>query len=344
MKIAFLSFYSGFVERGAEVFVSELAKRLRKNHQVVIFHSDSVPTSWSRQNFFSYFYLDKQSLKIAWFTLKRLFKITTKNFDFIIAVNGGWQTLFCKLYSLFFGTKLIISGQAGRGRDDKFNLWCCPDAFVALSEAGYRWAKEINPIIKIVKIPNGVDLEKFSPQIKKATLDLAKPIILCVAALEKYKRVELSLRAIARLKKGSLLLIGSGQQNQLDYFDNLGKQLLGVRRYCRLTVRHEEIPSYYVAADLFTMVSENCEAFGTVYLEAMACNLPVVAPDDDLRREIIGPAGILVKNPEDIQRYAHGLALALKTDFKNLPRKQAEKFSWDKIAADYERLLRKLKS
>ena len=80
------------------------------------------------------------------------------------------------------------------------------------------------------------------------------------------------------------------------------------------------------------------EAFGIVYVEAMASGLPVVATDDENRREIIGDAGLFV-DPENIEEYAQTLGKALKTDFGEKPRQQAKKFSWDKIASQYEQIM-----
>ncbi|MDP2860291.1 MAG: glycosyltransferase family 4 protein, partial [bacterium] len=101
---------------------------------------------------------------------------------------------------------------------------------------------------------------------------------------------------------------------------------------------YEEIPKYYAASSVFTLCSESSEAFGSSYLEAMACGLPVVATDDEARREIIGEAGMFV-NPDDIEKYAKALEKTMATDWKDKPRRQAEKFSWDKIAKEYEKVM-----
>lgn len=98
------------------------------------------------------------------------------------------------------------------------------------------------------------------------------------------------------------------------------------------------MPNYYRAADIFSLPSKSSEAFGLVYLEAMASNLPVVAPNDDNRKFIIGKAGLLC-NVSDLDDYAGTLTAALKTDFTDLPRQQAEKFSWDNIASQYEQII-----
>ena len=92
---------------------------------------------------------------------------------------------------------------------------------------------------------------------------------------------------------------------------------------------------YLKSCDVFTLVSESSEAFGLVYLEALACGLPVVATDDSLRRELIGDAGLFIKNPEDSRDYARALERAAKIDWGDRPVKQAEKIGWEKIAVRY---------
>jgi glycosyltransferase involved in cell wall biosynthesis len=73
----------------------------------------------------------------------------------------------------------------------------------------------------------------------------------------------------------------------------------------------------------------------------MASNLPVVAPDDLSRKEIIGEAGILT-DVFDIQKYSQSLNQALSFDWKEKPRVQAGKFSWERIAREYEELIAKM--
>lgn len=358
MKIVFLSFYSGYVERGVETVVEELASRLSKKHKVIIFQAGPkskkknyktvrIPLRmrWPEDytgTFLRFLFLDYYSLKIFQFTIKSLLELRRYDCDIIYGLNGGWQTLLTRIFCLLYKKKLVIGGHAGVGWDDRVNLYCFPDAFISLSDRGEVWAEKVAPWVRIEKIPDGVNLEKFNPQIKAAKLNLPKPIIICVSALQDYKRIDLTVKGVAGLEKAGLLLIGSGDKKQEEDIDNLGKQLLGKGRFLRLSLPHHKMPNFYKAASLFTLVSQSSEAFAVVYLEAMACGLPVVATDDALRREIVGDAGLYIKNPENMRAYGKVLEKALKKEWKDIPRNQAEKFSWDKIAKKYEKVFESL--
>jgi len=359
MKIAILSFYSGHSKRGVETFVEDFSKRLSGKHKVIIYQAGETSKSnkreekiklavnWSKKSFstgfFRYLYLDYYSRKILHFTIKALAIIRKKDFGIIMPANGGWQTFLCRLFCWLYGKKLVVAGHAGFGWDDRFNLYCRPDAFVALSGKGAKWAKKVCPIAKITVIPYGVDLRRFTPIGEKIKINLPKPIILSVSALQDYKRIDKTIKAVAGLKKGSLLLIGEGDEEQNKQIDLLGEKLLGSKRYLRIQVDHKNIPQYYRSADLFTLVSGPSEAFGLVYLEALASNLSVVATSDELRHEIIGQAGLFVKEPIKVQEYTNTLQKALDKNWGEAPRRQAEKFSWDKAIKKYEMLFNKLR-
>jgi len=350
-KIAFLSFYSGVVERGVETFVYEIAKRLNAKHQITIFQagrtirlpkirtyqiSAMAKMPRSTKGILGKLCLDLQSLKILIFTAKSIPKLITSKYDVVIPLNGGWQTLVCRILSKLIGTKMLISGHAGIGLDDTINLFFRPDTFVALTNAQASWAKRIVPEVNIKVIPNGVDLASFNPKVRPAAIELTKPIVVCASALVPYKRIDLTIRAVS--KSGmSLLLLGDGELK--GFLDSLGKRLLG-KRYLRLNPPYKNMPSYYRTGSIFTLASET-EAFGISYLEAMASNLPIVTTNDHSRAEIIGNAGILTE-PQNIDLYAKDLQIAAKTNYHNIPYDQALKFSWNKIAGSYLKLIREL--
>lgn len=337
MKIAFLNYYQA--NRGLETFVQELSKKLEKNNQLLLLNgSQKNASSRDPINIIQRLFLDKDSLNICKWTLGNLRQLKDFNPNIVIPTNGGWQALIISIYCRLKSAKMVIAGQSGPGWDDRLNLITKPHAFVALTQRQADWAKKASPWFrhKIAIIPNGVDLTKFNPAGKKIKLKLQRPIVLMVAAIVPYKRVEQGIAAVSRLKQGSLLLLGKGPQDKRT--DSLGYKLLGKDRYKRLSLPFIKMPNYYRSADLFTLCSASTEAFGIVYLEAMASGLACVATNDASRREIIGKAGVYVKNPDDVKEYALALEKALKIKWGATPLVQANKFSWDAITQKYEKL------
>lgn len=309
MKIAFLSRYQNKLERGAENFVAELAKGLSKNHQVEVLSAQDAD---------------------------QISKIIGRGYDVVIPINGRIQSFKVSLGRILGKYKLLITGHSGIGRDDIWNIAVCrPDLFVALTDYMARWAKQWAWGSKIVKIPNGIDLDKFSPNGEKINIKLPKPIILSVGALTWYKHHERVIKAVSEMGHGSVLIVGKGVEK--DNLERLGRKLLD-DRFMIASFDYEEMPKVYRSSDLFTLPSWEREAFGIVYLEALASGLGVVAPDDKSRREIIGGGGLLA-NVADIPAYAETIKKALPLDWSKKARDQAENFSWEKITSEYEKIM-----
>jgi glycosyltransferase involved in cell wall biosynthesis len=257
-----------------------------------------------------------------------------KTTDIVIPTNGGWQSFLCKVWTLQNGKKLIISGQAGIGRDDRINLWCFPDTFVALTKYQDNWAKNVNPFVKTAVIPNGADITVFASEKEKYEFNLPKPIILSVGALVPIKRHQLEIEAVSKLEKGSLVLVGKGELQ--DDLQKMGDELLP-GRFRIMNVTHTEMPNVYKGADLFTFATSPWESFGIVLVEAMSSGLPIVASDDPIRREIVGEAGLFV-DPINATAYASAIESALSTDWGDKPMNQSKNFVWSEISKKYEKL------
>lgn len=309
MKIAFLSRYQNQIERGAESFVLELSKRLLERHKVDILSGKDADD---------------------------ISKVLKEKYDVVIPINGRLQSLKASLGRISGKYGLLITGHSGIGRDDIWNIAVCkPDVFVALTDQAAKWAKGWAWGSKVVKIPNGIDLDKFSPAGDKVKIDLSKPIILSVGALVWYKHHEKVIKAVGKIGNGSLLIAGQGSEKE--GLEKMGRKILG-DRFKIADFKYEDMPKVYRSCDLFSLPSWDREAFGLVYLEAMASGVGVVAPDDSTRREIVGEGGLLT-NVDDPAAYGKTIEEALKTDWSNKSRSQAEKFSWDKIAGEYEKVM-----
>ena len=355
MKIAIMSFHSGIEKRGVERWSLDFANLLAKRHEVTVLQNgpkDTTSTygvfrvgipydSRKKEIFFPFqkrFFLDYKPRKIAYFTIKLLPMLWRENFDIVVPTDGGWEPAFIRLLTWLRRKKMVIVGHAGIGWDDMNNLWSFPDRFVGLSKFAVNWAKKINPFIKTVYIPNGVDLQEFDAAGEKLKLSLEKPIILAVGALELNKRIDLIIKAVSKIRKGSLLVVGRGEMKE--EISTLGEKLLG-DRFILKDYDFSDMPMVYRSCSVLASASLPYYSFEMVLLEAMAANLAVVANNDPIRREIVGDGGILV-DPTDINAFSKGLGKALEINWGDTPRKQAEKFSWEKVAEKYENLFQEI--
>ena len=347
MNIAFLNIYGGKVERGAETFTHELARRLEKKHRVVFFKgksnilpshgfSGSLVKQMTKRTF-----LDTPSRAVFKFTLANIGKIIRSNFDIVIPMNGFWQLLLLKLFQPLGRYKIVVTGHSGPGWDERWNLYLKPDAFVATTVPTRIWATRTAPWTRVEMIPYGIDakvLQKAGP----VSIDLKKPIILCPAALVPYKRIDRAIEAVVLIKEASLLVVGrGGLESKLK---RMGKEKLG-SRFALTGVAHDKMASLYQVADVVTLPSEAQENSPMVFLESLAAGKPVVTTDSQRNRWLLGDAGIYC-NPEDRAQYARTLRQALRlggqTETKKRIQRVARRFAIRNVARQYEELFHSL--
>lgn len=113
-------------------------------------------------------------------------------------------------------------------------------------------------------------------------------------------------------------------------------------RFKRLTTTMDRMPALYRSADVFLHLSRD-EAFGNVYVEALATGLPVVAHDYPVARWILGGTGSLVDSLH-LAAVTGALreALAARPDRAGLHEAAAERFDWKVVAGLYADFLREV--
>lgn len=267
-------------------------------------------------------------------------RLLTKPADLIFPCNGYGGLAMAGLVRAILGTPVLYkahTGLLGGGKRLALDLRFRPDHLVVFSEEMEDFAHQQRPDQAVSIIPNGVDLQKFSPDGDGIDVGLPKPLILCVGSLNRkgHKRTELAIQAVAKVPNASLLICGDGVDRE--YFQRMGDDLLGPARFAIRTFPFDQMPAVYRSADVFTLPSDR-EPFGNVFVQAMACGLPIVATDDGLRRYMVADAGVLC-DVTDIDQYAESLQQALVGDWRAKVMANAERFSWQRVAADYRDLI-----
>jgi glycosyltransferase involved in cell wall biosynthesis len=162
----------------------------------------------------------------------------------------------------------------------------------------------------VAVVGNGVDLRRFAPvdrQIARERLGLPPdaPVMIGVGGLTPNKgfdRVITMLPALRRRLPGLRYLIvggGTSSGDQRAELEALARRL-GVDEAVVFCGRRapDELKWYYGAADVFVLATAY-EGWANVFLEAMACGLPVVTTDVGGNREVVGDAGLGAIVPVD---------------------------------------------
>jgi len=201
---------------------------------------------------------------------------------------------------------------------------------------------------KVSIIPNAIHMENYGVAVKNSRLISQyglndKTVLMTLGRLsadERYKGfdaiIELLPELIQEIPGIVYMVIGSGDDRE-----RLEKKAmsLGVGAHVVFTgfVSELEKPDYYRLADAYVMPSYG-EGFGFVFLEALACGIPVVASKIDGGREAVrhGKLGALV-DPHDAEDIKKGILKALKQQ-KMIP-EDLEYFSYSNFEQRVHRLV-----
>ena len=195
---------------------------------------------------------------------------------------------------------------------------------------------------KVAVIPNGIDIGKFKPVDKlEARKELGLPadikIMISVGGLVKRKGFHEVIALLPEIKKIhpdiKYLIVGGATVE-----GNYGPELRKTVRRLHLEndvlfaghQRHDKIYKWLSASDVFCLATSN-EGWANVFLEAMACGLPVVATNVGGNREVVSSEdyGLLF----DINNKKEMASAILKALVKNWDRDKiinyARSNTWD---------------
>lgn len=224
-----------------------------------------------------------------------------------LAKNSKLFNLICKLYNFSFLRSL-------------FSL---SEKIITPSPYVYNESELVEEYKnKLIWIPPGVEIEKYTPGISKIheiyNIPSKSKIVLFVGGMNKghsHKGVDVLLQAFERVLKTQkdvyLMLAGSG--NMIKEYQRLSDEL-GISKNVRFTGFVDEnvlIDLYKTSYMLILPTITISEGFGMVLIEANACGRPVIGSNIGGIKYVIreGETGLLVppKDVEELSRSIIGL-------------------------------------
>jgi len=277
--------------------------------------------------------------------------LAEENFD-IIHLHEPFMPMLCTAVLRFSNTTNVGTFHACQARVG-YN-WGKPISTIMLK----RRARKLHGKIAVAKpameyaskyvpgyyniIPNGVDLERFSPNVLpiEEFCD-GKLNILFVGRLESRKGLNYLLKAYKRVKQeipnSRLIIIGPGTRLRHKYEKEVKRNDLRDVVFVGY-VDQGELPRYYKTADIFCSPATGRESFGIVLLEAMAIGKPIVASNIEGYASVMthGAEGLLVP-PKDKEGLAQALITlmtdeSLRQQMGARGRLKALGYSWEHIA------------
>ena len=202
----------------------------------------------------------------------------------------------------------------------RFSYWAerrlahCADLIICNSQAGLQHAAANGfPRARMISVPNGIDIERFSPDLgARATvrsqwvIDQRSTLIGLVGRLDPMKDHSTFLRAAALLaglrSDVRFVCVGDGPASYKAELQELAATLGLTSRLIWAGERHD-MPAVFNALDIGCSSSSG-EGFSNVIAEAMACGVPCVVTDVGDSALIVGATGEVVpaRDPEALCR------------------------------------------
>ena len=267
-----------------------------------------------------------------------------RNVPIVLHLHGGIQTKEYKASTRTEKMMLILKRYIFDILSGKFIIRKS-EALISVSKDDIL---EVNKVFKVKRrknnyyLPNVVDSNKF---IKLKNID--KKYIGFIGRLTKIKGIDLFLELVEKINKTDkgqkFLIIGEGP-----YIDDVKKAVKKYPIEFIKNVVHDKIITYYNQCSIFIQTSR-AEGLSTCILEALSCEVPVVASDVGGTNEVIlnGKTGYLFNNGEIDQAIEFIKKIKDNESFDELGKNGREiivkNFSWDvitrKIITIYKKLL-----
>ncbi|MEW4455561.1 glycosyltransferase [Bremerella sp. JC817] len=222
--------------------------------------------------------------------LSELFRV--REIDAVVTVGAGDKMFWGRLCAWLAGVPVIASAIHSTGWPDSINwlnrrLTSITDRFIGVAAPHGKHLVEVEgfPTEKVTVIPNGIDTDRFvvDPEVRRRVRDEWRvrddtAVSGIVAALRPEKDHALFLNAAARVVKrcprSHFVIVGDGPERPA--IEALRDEL-GLQDHVTMMGSRSDVPDLLCGMDTFVLTSKN-EASPVSILEAMSCQLPIVAP------------------------------------------------------------------
>jgi len=193
-----------------------------------------------------------------------------------------------------------------------------------------------SPGREIPVVYNGCDFAAYAPSFEKGKY-------LAFLGRMSFDKNPLDAIRIAKTVGLPILLAGRPQDaEENEYFETCIKPLIDGESVQYLgPINHSQKNELLRGAAALVFPIQWAEPFGLVMIEAMACGTPVVARDLGAVREVVDP-GITGFHHESIDELAGLVRLAVGLDRATVRRHAVQRFSFQRMVDDYEKIYRSL--
>jgi UDP-glucose:(heptosyl)LPS alpha-1,3-glucosyltransferase len=218
---------------------------------------------------------------------------------------------------------------------------------VAVSQLVSRHLHEFFKRSDVCVVPNAVDTDRFTPQIRahrrntaRADMHLAPDIFVSLIIGNDWAKKGLGtlLHSLAECRDLPITLLVVGRDDRSIFLPTIDR--LGLQHRVQFHPPTDNVEQFYAAADLYAGPSLE-DSFALPPLEAMACGLPVITSVNNGGSQIItdGVDGFVLSNPRDTTALST-LLRRLYQDRELCARvganaaRTAQAYTWDRNARD----------
>lgn len=218
----------------------------------------------------------------------------------LVHANSLWDAPYALRAARRFKIPVVVHVRTEIDRDKarKYSLHKV-NAVISTSRAAFETLSGFESLtLRVFYLPNGVDLNRFSPLIpghktrQKHGINGDAVVFGAVGRIDRLKGLDLLVSAFARVaewaKQARLLIVGGAQGKSCSFKRDLLRMVekLGLSERVVFAGHQNDPVPYFAAMDVLVMPSRT-EGFGRSAVEAMAMAKPVIASDVGALPEIV---------------------------------------------------------